>query len=331
MVGGVGAMRGRGRLQFTVMEAVDVSVVLIVQNAAHFLPKVLAHLEQQTYPASRFEVVAIDSASTDTTPDILSRHTESSPVKIRAIRAEKASVPAARNLALRESKGRWVLFLDPELLASPRLVESHVRAQDHHGGNGVIVGKIERHPQAGHDARLRHFTPRDTEPFAHDEPLRFLDWRCWNLSTPRASLIDSNGFDESFAVPGLEDVELAWRLERAGLQGFYSEHATAYAWQSLDIDQEFTRQYYEGFTLWHVIGKTGSDVLANRYLGSGVRPWTTSELLLAPVYQRVCLAIASRGRPFDWVCRRMARTAVIQGYRDASRGKPPRYSSAVSS
>lgn len=305
------------------MDSVDVTVALVVQDAGQGLPKVLAHLEQQTYPASRFEVVVVDRGSADDTREILERHAHGAPMKIRSFRTEPPSVAAARNLALREGLGRWVVFLEPELLASPKLVESHVRAQDRHGGHCAIVGHVAPHPQA--ECRTRHFAQPNADPFVHNQPLRFLDWRCWNLSAPRAALLDADGFDETFAAPGLEDIELAWRLEHAGLSGFFSETAVAYAWQPLDIDRELARRYAEGFTLWQVLDKTHSDVLANRFLGPGARPWSTSELLLAPVYQRVCHAVAVHAGPFDWVCRRMARTAVIQGYRDARRGRPPRY------
>ncbi|NUM56734.1 MAG: glycosyltransferase [Candidatus Hydrogenedentes bacterium] len=311
------------------MEAVDVSVGLVVRNAGAFLPKVLAHLEQQTYPAGRFEVVVADRSSSDDTPAILEHHAEGSPVKLRTVSADVSTMPAARNCILRESRGRWVVFLDAELLASPKLVETHIRAQDQHGGDCVVVGNIEPHPQAARHARLRHFAPPDVEPFAHNQPLRFLDWRCWNLSAPRAQLVEAGGFDESLAVPGLEDVELAWRLERTEMQGYFNEQAVAYSWQQVNIEREVERRYSEGFTLWHVLGKTHSDVLANRYLGPSGRPWSASELMLAPVYQRVCHSIAVHAGPFDWVCRRMARTAVIQGYRDAKRGRPPRYEAGV--
>ncbi|MBM3289510.1 MAG: glycosyltransferase, partial [Candidatus Hydrogenedentes bacterium] len=256
-------------------------------------------------------------------------HADGAPVKFRVFRAGLTGVAAARNVALREGRGRWVLFLDAELLASPKLVESHVRAQDQHGGNCAIIGHVAPHPQAERAACLRHFAAPGTDPFVNNQPLRFLDWRCWNLSAPRTALLDAQGFDESFAAPGLEDIELAWRLERAGMYGYFGESAVAYAWQPMDVDRELARRYFEGFTLHRVLSTTHSDVLANRYLGPGVRPWSTTELVLAPVYQRVCHAIAVHAGPFDWVCRRMARTAVVQGFRDARRGKPPRYRAGV--
>jgi glycosyltransferase involved in cell wall biosynthesis len=305
------------------MDAVDVSAILVFKDSAPYLPKVIAHLEQQSYPAGRFEIVAVDYGSTGESAGILERHAEGSPVKIRAFRMG-GNIAAARNRAIHESKGQHVFFLDAELLASPKLIESHVRAQHLYGGNCAILGNIGRHPQTEGRIRLAYVTPMDVEPFVNNQPLRFVDWRCWNLSLPRAALIDAKGFDESFALPGLEDVELAWRLEQAGIQGYYSEQAMAYAWRPLDAEIEWARRYAEGFTLWDVLGKTRSDMLANRFLGPGSRPWTTTELMLAPIYHRLCRTMAKQARSFDWLCRRMSRAATIQGYRDASRGKRPR-------
>lgn len=308
------------------MDAVDISAILIYKGSAPDLPKVIAHLEQQSYPAGRFEIVAVGYGTSGESAGILERHADGSPVKVRNYSVGEVSLAAARNRAIAESKGQYLLFLESELLASPRLIESHVRAQHLHGGNCIIVGNIDRHPQAESGTRLAHFMPWDIEPFVNNQPLRFVDWRCWNLSAPRAALIDSQGFDESFELPGLEDIELAWRLEQAGMQGYYNEQAMAYAWRPMNVDVEWARRYAEGFTLWDVLGKTRSDMLANRFLGPGSRPWTTSELVLVPIYQRLCRSLGTQAPSFDWLCRRMSRAATIQGYRDASRGKGPRVS-----
>ena len=74
---------------------------------------------------------------------------------------DKIIEACARNRAITESKGQYVLFLDAALLASPRLIESHVRAQQQHGGKSAIVGNIGRHPQAESRARLAHFLMQD--------------------------------------------------------------------------------------------------------------------------------------------------------------------------
>lgn len=313
------------------MDAVDISVLLIVRNAATLLPKALTHLEQQSYPSGKFEIVVVDRASGDGTLEMAMRQAEGSPVKIRVFRKELPAIGAARNTAIQESHGRWLLFFESNLLAGPKCVEQHVRAQDLHGGACAIVGSIGRHPQSGTNEFLPHYTFADMAPFADNQPLRFIDWRCWNLSLPRATVLDANGFDESFVLPGLEDVELAWRLERAGIQGFYSKGAAAYFWQPLSVTEEIARRYGEGFTLWQAMEKTRSDVLANRYRGSWGHRWTAAEFALAPVYERICRMLRRNTRPFDWVCHRLSRSAANRGYLDASRGRPPRFHGDIAS
>lgn len=317
-------MAAAGRGVLVIMDTVDISVLLIVRNAATLLPKTLAHLEHQSYPSGKFEIVVLDRASVDSTHEIAMRQAEGSPVKIRIFRNELPGIGAARNAAIQESRGRWVLFFESSLLASPKCVEQHVRAQDLHGGACAIVGNIERHPQSGVDEFVGHHAFSDMAPFTDNQPLRFIDWRCWNLSLPRAAVLDANGFDESFVLPGLEDVELAWRLERAGIHGFYSKGATAYFWQPLSVAEEIARRYSEGFTLWQAMEKTRSDVLANRYRGSWGRTWIAAEFALAPLYEHICRVLKRNTRPFDWVHRRLSRSAAICGYLDASQGRPPR-------
>ncbi|HRK34416.1 MAG TPA: hypothetical protein PLJ47_07450, partial [Candidatus Hydrogenedentes bacterium] len=148
---------------------------------------------------------------------------------------------------------------------------------------------------------------------------------CWNLSASREAVLQNQGFDETFDVPGLEDVEFAWRLEEAGLQGFYSDAASAYAWHAVPVDLELARRYAEGFSLLRALDKTRSDVLANRYLGKGRRPWRAPGWMIAPFFRNVCGTTAGKVKPIAWICRRMEQYAVLQGYSDARRGRPPRY------
>ncbi|MDZ4859515.1 MAG: glycosyltransferase family A protein [Candidatus Hydrogenedentes bacterium] len=308
------------------MDAVDVSVLLIAGRDGDVLQQSLSHLEQQSYPAARFEVLVVDQGSSRAISEILPRRIAGSPARMRIVPVSNSSITVARNVVLNGALGRWLLFLDLELLAGPRLVEQHVVAQHQHGGGCVVVGNVQRHPQSIDRRSVHHEALTAGVPFVHNQPLRFLDWRYWNLSVPREAVVQNNGFDELCAVSGLEDVELAWRLEQEGIQGFYSEEATAYAWTRAPMDEELARRYADGYSLWRVLDKTHSDILTNRYLGTGRRGASRAmNWLITPAYRQLCGSRAGRMLPVAWLCRKLSHHAVLQGYNDARRGKPPRY------
>ena len=84
-----------------------VSIIMNCLNCADVLPAALAGVQAQTL--QDWEIVFWDNASTDASPRIA----RSFGPKLRYFRAEKTvALGAARNLALREAKGRYIAFLD---------------------------------------------------------------------------------------------------------------------------------------------------------------------------------------------------------------------------
>ena len=305
------------------MDSTDVSLVITVRNRAELLPLTLSHLELQSHPAARFELLTVDLASTDNTREILESYVAGAPVRSRCIHVESANRAAALNRVAREALGRWILFLDDHLLAGPGLVEAHVRAQERHGGNAAVVGTIEHHPQIAANTLTRDYSVFRGGGFLKGQPLRFIDWRIWNLSLPRAAVLESNGFDESFIHPGLEDVELAWRLESQGVRGYYSDDATAYLWCPVTANDERRRYYAEGYSLRMLLEKTREDVVRNRMLRPLQSRLNFPERILVSIYRRLCNSLASDTRCFRFVHRRILVHSFLRGYQDAVAGYPP--------
>jgi glycosyltransferase involved in cell wall biosynthesis len=283
----------------------------------------LAHLENQTHPAARFEVVVVDLGSTDGTSEVLERYAAGAPVRITVLRDESGNAAAARNLGLDRAQGAHVLFLSEDLLAGPRLVENHLAAQRERGGGCAIVGAVRPHPDADASSfalwnelgRFRRFVP--------NQPLRFPDWRALNLSLPRQEILDAGGFDTEFYTTGMEDVELAWRLEDAGLPGFYCDGACAYAWRAATLAEKCAELYARGYALESLLRRTGADIVSERYKR---HLWGWRVLLsrmAQPVSTRVCRILAPNTPAYVLCCRSVFRSALSRGYRDAAAGRPP--------
>ena len=86
--------------------APDVSVVLVSHNGARWLDEVLSAVRAQR-TRQRFEVLAVDSSSTDATRSILERHG----ARVYVISQAEFGYGRTRNLGARLARGRYLVFM----------------------------------------------------------------------------------------------------------------------------------------------------------------------------------------------------------------------------
>jgi glycosyltransferase involved in cell wall biosynthesis len=105
-----------------------VSIYLPTHNRADLLVRAARSVLAQTY--QNFELLIVDDGSTDGTPEII-WHLAKSDRRIRALRqSETRGAPAARNLAIRESKGHLVTGIDDDDEMMPERLAVLVSAFD---------------------------------------------------------------------------------------------------------------------------------------------------------------------------------------------------------
>jgi teichuronic acid biosynthesis glycosyltransferase TuaG len=98
-----------------------VSVILPVYNASAFLRRTLESVFTQTY--SQWEILAVlDPGTTDDSWEILEELGRLEP-RLRIFKSNGYGVAAARNLGLRQSRGRWLAFLDADDFWLPSKLE----------------------------------------------------------------------------------------------------------------------------------------------------------------------------------------------------------------
>jgi glycosyltransferase involved in cell wall biosynthesis len=115
----------------------EISVVIPSRNGERTLPEVLEAIYGQRCD-HRFEVLVIDSASTDATRDIVSRH----PARLHPIRKEDFSHSGTRNLGARMSAAtRWVVFVNQDAAPTDsRWLASLVAAMSEHPELKAVSG-----------------------------------------------------------------------------------------------------------------------------------------------------------------------------------------------
>lgn len=107
------------------------TIALCTHNHADRLARTLADLSALTLPRAPWELVIIDNASRDETPQVLGRHQWPAMWEVRVIREERLGLSNARNRAIQEACGEYIIFIDDDetpdsdwLCAYERLIEA---------------------------------------------------------------------------------------------------------------------------------------------------------------------------------------------------------------
>ena len=193
-----------------------ISVVIPTLNRSALLAETIDHVESQTLPQDQYEVIVVDNNSSDDTLRILEQKADSY-ANLRFASQRKPGAAATRNLGLEMANGEIVLFIDDDIEAEPGLLESHLTYQWENAGSSII-GTVLTPWETTRDPFLRYLRDRRIfNPYSLTGGA--MDFTCYhtgNVSTPRHMLAEAGGFDEQFAVYGMEDIELGYRLEKHG-------------------------------------------------------------------------------------------------------------------
>ncbi|MFD9292234.1 glycosyltransferase [Streptomyces sp. NPDC060030] len=121
----------------------DVTVVVRVSDHAASIDACFESLLAQSIGVDRLDVVAVDDGSTDDGPSLLSRIASRHPALVRTGRQPIGVRPAAaRNWALSQATGRYVIFVEGSDRLVPDALERMVTAADKHETD-VVLGKPE--------------------------------------------------------------------------------------------------------------------------------------------------------------------------------------------
>jgi glycosyltransferase involved in cell wall biosynthesis len=127
------------------------TVALCTHNHADRLVRTLADLHGLGMPDAPWELLVIDNACADATPELLASHTWPPGWKVRIVREEKLGLSNARNCAISEAQGEYVIFIDDDETPDPDwlrafevLITNH--APDAFGGRIEVLFEGERPP-----------------------------------------------------------------------------------------------------------------------------------------------------------------------------------------
>ncbi|MBN2492260.1 MAG: glycosyltransferase [Planctomycetes bacterium] len=212
--------------------ALDVSVVIPTRDREGQLLRVVRGFLAQDYPADRFEVVVSVDGSTDGTASRLAAVAAQAVVGITVVTALAGGPAAARNRGVARARGTIVLFVGDDTLPARDLVRRHVEAHRAHGDDLrlAVLGAAAFTRRSGRPSWMQEWMNRKHLGYAWLDAGRevsFYRFVTSNVSVKRALLEEVGGFHEGFTAAAAEDIELGWRLQRAGMRLFFHPEATA--------------------------------------------------------------------------------------------------------
>ena len=129
-----------------------VSIITPSYKSEKFISQTIESVLGQTY--QNWEIIIVDDVSPDNSNKIIEEYSKKDS-RIKLIKLEKNSGAAvARNIAIEESKGRYIAFLDADDIWKPEKLEKQIEfmrknnyaftytAYEKVDENGVVFGKI---------------------------------------------------------------------------------------------------------------------------------------------------------------------------------------------
>jgi GT2 family glycosyltransferase len=262
-------MRVRGKSR-----NLDLSVVILNWNTCALLEKCLRSLVCPQRGID-VEIIVVDNASGDNSRDMVRR--EFPQVKLITNR-KNVGFGAGNNVAVPQSSGRYVLFLNSDTVVMDGALAAMVRYADANPDIGVLGPKLlngdgslqyscRRYPNLAtgffRNTPLGRLFPNNRfatdyllQDWDHATP-RDVDWVSGAALMMRRELIDQIGaFDEDYYMY-CEDVDLCWRANHAPHPATPNartpEHLNT---QHPKPDNTWRVTYYPDAVIYHLIGKS---------------------------------------------------------------------------
>lgn len=116
----------------------DLSIILVSYNTKSFIHDAITSLHD-TIDTLRYEIIVVDNASTDGSVEML-KHAFPT-VKVIASK-ENLGFAKANNRGIKESKGKYVLFLNPDTITYPKTIEYIYQFMEDHLDAGAATCKL---------------------------------------------------------------------------------------------------------------------------------------------------------------------------------------------
>lgn len=114
----------------------DITIIVPCYNCSEYVDEMMKSLINQDYDYNKMEILLLNDGSTDDTLSIIEKYETDN---VRVISKKNEGVSATRNLGLKEAKGEYILFLDPDDYLSVDVVKKIIKFFDEHSNEVDLV------------------------------------------------------------------------------------------------------------------------------------------------------------------------------------------------
>lgn len=202
--------------------APQISVVVPSYNRREKLLRLLETLSVQKMPPEAFEVIVVLDGSTDESERAVSARTW--PFQVNVLRQVNAGPGAARNAGAALARGTLLVFVDDDIQLDPDSLSEHAASHEQHP-RAIAVGRVScQWANHGMGQRGEGYWHKFDE-LDDGAPLTFRECYSCNFSMEQSTFRNLAGFYAP--MRRLEDTELGFRAEKAGIPIVFARNASA--------------------------------------------------------------------------------------------------------
>jgi teichuronic acid biosynthesis glycosyltransferase TuaG len=199
-----------------------VSIIIPTFNMERYITETIESVRKQSF--KDWEVIVVDDCSTDSTGLIVNRLVELDP-RIRYFRlSSNSNLPAVpRNYGIKQSRGKYIAFLDHDDLWSPSKLERQIWVLE----KDKSISMVHSHLAVIRNGRKFWavlYLPSPKKSAASELTLKSRNMiQCSSVIIRREIVLKLGGFDESRNLRAIEDYHLWYRLSKSHRIAFISE------------------------------------------------------------------------------------------------------------
>ena len=224
-----------------------ISVVIGTYNQQETLKTALDFYSKQTLDPGEFEIIVVDSSSTDTTKDMIK--SLKTPYALNYLCLENRGKAYARNQGVNLARAEIILLTDADMVADPQLLARHVSAQQKYKEvtvEGITYNLKKPLPADQLHPQNTWVCPYIKQKLKPGQKIKWAYFLSGNLSIRKQTFIRAGGFDENFSTYGWEDIELGYRLAKLKVPLIYEPEAVNYHFHFVSGQDMFKRKYNMG-------------------------------------------------------------------------------------
>lgn len=256
----------------------SVSVVIPVYNSAEFLRRCLECLRNSV--AQPHEVIVVDDGSTDATPDVAREFGAT------LLSSGGRQGPArARNLGAHAATGDILYFIDADVCVYPNTLARVLANFQEDAELDALIGSYDTSPQVkDFISQYRNLMHCFVHQSSRREACTF--WSgCGAIK--KKVFLEHSGFDPTYGRPAIEDIELGYRLRRAG--------------RKVMLDPKLQVKHLKAWSFWGLIRTDIRDrgipwtelILRDRHLPNDLNLQLSQRVSVALVYLLTLLTAAA--------------------------------------